>query len=94
MSFSFISSLPKASKVSDELGGFGIGNAARGAFEMLLFLGGACCNCLGLSAGGRCALSLIRDAFKNIFPSNGGTISVSSTASIQTVMLPKFFRYR
>ena len=104
ISSSLISSLPKASNVSDELGGFGI------VMRDVLVLGDGlfregdwwccccccCCDCccLGISEEGRCGVSLIRDAFIKILPSNGGTTIASSTASIQTVMLPTFFKNR
>lgn len=108
ISSSLISSLPKASNVSDELGGLGIVIRDGLVFGDGLFREGDCwccccctwccccdcCCCLGMSEAGRCGASLIRDALINILPSNGGTTIASSTASIQTVIFPTFFKNR
>ena len=95
-SSSLMSSLPNARRVSDDPGGLDI-TGRGGGLLMLLLRGGACrcavC-CFAGSLGGRCGLSFILDAFRNIRPSNGGMTNASSTASIQTVMLPTFLKYR
>lgn len=89
MSSSLMSSLPNASRVSDDPGGFDI--TGRGGGLLTLLLRGGACRC---TVCGRCGLSFILDALRNIRPSKGGMTNASSTASIQTVMLPTFLKYR
>lgn len=95
ISSSLMSSLPNASKVSDDPGGLDI--TGRAGLLILLLRGGGCrcvACCFTASVDWRCRFSFILDAFMNIRPSNGGTMNASSTASIQTVILPTFLKYR